>query len=142
MRYGFIDKKGQNRYVSIVGTELAVSESVEGNALIGVKSGSTKLDDGQPLGAGYQAEAMPEGWKVERSQKPYLSFTSSKSKYGDPSLLVSKNSTVFVNGIQTDSDSSGFLSIPKGSKVDAMDVTGNIMSWRVSAHGLRVTPSR
>jgi hypothetical protein len=139
MRYGFIDKKGQNRYVSIVGTELAVGESAEGNALVGVKSGVTKLDTGESLGAGYFAEAKPSGWDIKRSLPPYLRFTSSKSKYGDPTLLVSKNSNVFVGGIQVELNKDRSVTVAKGSNVDVVDVTGNMTSWHVASHGLRVT---
>jgi hypothetical protein len=142
MKYSFLDRNGRSRYVSIVGTEIAIGESEKGNTIVGIKNGVAKLDTGRLLTAGQIAEATSMGWTVQRLPKVLLVSTTSTNRYGDPRVLVVKDSSVFVDGTQAIVNKDGSMEVPKGSRVDVVDVTGNTTSFHVAAHGLRVTQVR
>jgi hypothetical protein len=137
-RFHIIGSNAVDRWAEITGTEISVGQSGGGNALIGVRSGTAKVDDGRTVESGFQAEAYPSGWVVTRSREILVENTSRKILLEKSTLRTDPGASVYIEGERAEVSKDGLFEATRGQDVSVMDVSGNVTQWHYATHGLRV----
>jgi hypothetical protein len=137
-RFHIIGSTGINHWAEITGTEISVGLSNAGNALLGVRSGTAKIDDGQTVESGFQAEAFASGWVVTRSREILVENSSRKILLEKSILKTDPSASVYVEGERVVVSKDGLFEASRGQDISVMDVSGNVTQWHYATHGLRV----
>lgn len=134
-KFSFSPATGANRWVSLTGTEISLGESVRGSALLGVRSGSVKTDDGRTVESGFQAEAYPSGWVVSRSPEILVEFSSSIFYKKNRLLRTDSEAIVTVDGRRVSVNLNGEFEALPGQNIGVMSVSGILTRYHYASHG-------